>query len=190
MCCLCYLLLGEGPQCDGTEQSGLYAFLACQLDGFLCDACCAAERHDHDVGIVELDGLVAHFAFLYCAVFLLKMQVALFHGLRHKLQRGYDVGLAVACAACRCPRTFANDLFLCAAGFLLRQHHLLHHLSDDTVAKNHCGVAVTERQGEGKVHEIGHLLNRVGGKDNDVVVAIAATACGLQIVALRGLDGS
>ena len=92
--------------------------------------------------------------------------------------------------AIRGPGTFGGDFLFGAAALVGRQHHFLHHLSDDAVGENHRRVAVFEGQFEGQVHKVGHLLHRVGCEDDEVVVAVAAAARGLVVVALRGLNGA
>ena len=68
--------------------------------------------------------------------------------------------------------------------------HLLHHLAYDAVGEDHGRVAVLERQFEGEVHEVRHLLHRRGCEGDEAVVAVAAALDGLEIIRLAGLDGS
>ena len=185
------LLLGERPQRDGAEQAYLQAFFLGKLHGFLGDAGGTAEGHDHVVVVlVEVGGLEAHLVVANLLVLLLQMQVALLHHLRGELERRDDIGLAVLRAAGGSPGALLQDFFLGATGLERRQHHLLHHLSYDTVGKNHGGVAIFECELEGQVDEVGHLLHAVRGERDDVVVAITTAARSLEIVALRGLDGT
>ena len=88
------------------------------------------------------------------------------------------------------PGTLGRNLLLSTPGLGRRQHDALHHLPDDAVGENHGGVAVTESQLESQVDEVGHLLYGGGRQDNDVVVAVAATARRLVVVALTGLYGA
>ena len=187
---LCQGLAGEWPQRDGTEEAGPDALLASELDALLGNARRAAESHDQAVGVVALLGLIAHLLSLYLAVLLLQVQVALLHDLRLQLKRGDDVRLAAARASRRGPRTFLEDFLLRAPRLERRQHHFLHHLADDAVAENHRRIAVAEGQREGQVDKVGHLLHRGRRQHDDVVVAVAAAARGLEIVALTGLDSS
>ena len=190
MCHFPYLILRERPQRDGTEQSDLDALLACYLDGFLRQSCCGAKGYDDVVGVVALQRLISYFVFFYLTVFLLQVDVVLFHCLGLQFERGVDVGLAVFGASDGCPRTLASDLFLGATWLVWWQHHLFHHLSDDAVAEYHCWVAVFEGEVEGEIDKVCHLLYGVGCQHDDVIVAIAAAFGGLDIVALRWLNGA
>ena len=184
------LLLGERPEGDGTEQAYPDALLTGTLNALLGDARRTAERHDHILRVVHQRGLVAHLRLPYLPVFLLQGDIALLHHLGLQLQRREDVGLARLGPAHRCPGTLPGNLLLRAAGLHGWQHHLLHHLSDDTVAEDHRRIAVLESQLEGEVHEVCHLLHRGGRQHDDIVVAVATAAGGLEIVTLRGLDGA
>ena len=71
-----------------------------------------------------------------------------------------------------------------------RLSYWLHHLTDDTIAQNHGGVAILEGQLKGEIYEISHLLNTRRSQHDDLIVAITTTACSLELVTLRGLDRS
>ena len=91
--CLCNLLFGERPQCDRTEQTDLDALCTCKLDSLFCNTRCRTERNDHVFCVVHELGLVANLVLANLAVFLLKLQVALLHNLRLKLERCDNNGL-------------------------------------------------------------------------------------------------
>jgi len=86
------------------------------------------------------------------------------------------------------PGTLLGDLLVGAAGALLGQHHLLHHLAHDAVGKNHYRIGVLESQIETESYEIDHLLHRTGSQDDHAVVTVAASLAALEIIGLRGLD--
>ena len=73
------------------------------------------------------------------------------------------------------PRVALLHLLVREAGLLVGENDLLHHLTDDTIGENHGRAAILERQLEGKVYEVCHLLDRVRGKHDDIVVAVATT---------------
>ena len=66
----------------------------------------------------------------------------------------------------------------------------LHHLTDDTVGKQHDGGAVLVGKIERVVHKIDGLLYGGGSQDYHVIVAVTAALGGLEIIALRGLNGA
>ena len=89
-----------------------------------------------------------------------------------------------------CPRTFFGNFFFRTTRFHGRQHDFFHHLTDDTIGKNHGRVAIFESKFKSQVHEVCHLLHRSGSKHNDFIVSISTAARRLIVVTLRGLNGS
>ena len=59
-----------------------------------------------------------------------------------------------------------------------------HHLANDAVGENHGRCAVFESEVETESYEIGHFLNGGGSEDDEVVVAVTASASGLPVVGL------
>ena len=125
-----------------------------------------------------------HFLVAYFLILLLQVDVTLLHLLGAQFKRCDDIRLTVLRAAECSPRTFLLYLFLGTTWLIRRQHHLLHHLSDDAVRENHRRIAVFKCQIKGETNKVGHFLNAVGSKGYDIIVAIAATACSLEIVCL------
>src|SRR5574344_285197 len=123
-------------------------------------------------------------------VFLLQLDITLFHHLRFQFQLGQNIRLTVFRTTDCCPWTFLAYLFFGATWFERRQHHLFHHLTDNTVAENHSGIAIFEGQGKGEIDKVGHLLYGSRGEDNRIIVAVTTTTGSLEIVALRRLNSS
>ncbi len=131
---------------------------------------------------------VAHFVFGDAAVCFLKAEVVYFHFSRVELERGYDVAVGAGAFPGGGPRALGADFVVGASRPLGREHHFFHHLPDDSVGENHRRSAVFEGEVEAEGHEVGHFLNGGRGEDDKVVIAVASAFCGLEIVALGGLD--
>ena len=188
---LCDFLFGEGPERDGAEESRIASFLSGKFDGFLGNARCRAEGHDGVVGILHVARFVAHLLLGDFLVLRLEVKVAHLHDVRLEFERGNHLRPAfVYAVAVGGPGAFLCDFLFRAAGLEGREHHLFHHLADDTVREHHHRCAPAEGKRKGEVHEVGHFLHRCRGQHNHVVVAVAAAAGGLVVVALGRLDGT
>ena len=184
------LLFRERPEGDWTEQSYLDALLTCTLDTLLGNTCCTTEGYDYIVGIIHLLGFITNLGFTNLSVFLLKSNIALLHHLRLEFQRGHDVDRTILRTADSSPMTLPGNLLLCTTRLDRRQNHLLHHLTNDTIAQNHRGIAILESKRKGEIYEISHLLNRSRSQHNHIIVAVTTTAGSLEIITLGWLDGT
>ena len=70
--------------------------------------------------------------------------------------------------------TLPTHLLFRAAWTLLGKHHLLHHLPDDAVGKNHGRSAIFKRQVESKANEVHHLLHSRRSQHDEMIVAVSA----------------
>ena len=189
--CVCSNSFGwEGPKGDRTQDADLDAFFAGQFHCFLSDTGHGAEGYDEIVGVFAVDFFETDFVLLYLAVFCLEADIVLLHFFGLQFERGDDVGLASFRLAGSGPRALGDDFCVGAARLGGREHHFLHHLSDDAVGQDDGRIAVFEGQFEGKANEVGHFLYRGRSQGDEAVVTVSATFYGLEIVGLAGLDGS
>ena len=184
------LLFRERPEGDRTEQSYLDALLTRTLDALLGNTCRTTEGYDNIVGIIHLLGFITNLGFTDFSVFLLKSNIALLHHLRLEFQRGHDVDWTTLRTADGSPRTFLRNLLLGTSRLDRRQNHLLHHLTNDTIAQNHRRIAILKGKRKGEINEISHLLNRSRSQHNHIIVAVTTTAGSLEIITLGWLDGT
>ena len=71
-----------------------------------------------------------------------------------------------------------------------RELDFLHHLAYDAVGHDHGRGAVFEGKVEAEPYEVGHLLDGGRSQNDKMIVAVAASLGGLEIVTLAGLDGA
>ena len=180
----------ERPERDRTEKSHLDTLFTSTLDTLLRNTGSTAESHDHIVGILTALHLVAHLRLTDFPVFLLHHQITLLHHFRFQFQGSHDIRLSVLLTTDGSPRTFLCNLLFRAARFHRRKHHLLHHLTDDTITQYHRRITVFESQGESQVHEVSHLLHRSRSQYNHIIVTITTTTSSLEIITLRRLDST
>ena len=74
--------------------------------------------------------------------------------------------------------------------WLGRELDFLHHLAYDAVGHDHGRGAVFEGKVEAEPYEVGHLLDGGRSQNDKMIVAVAASLGGLEIVTLAGLDGA
>ena len=184
------LLFRERPESDRTEQSHLDALLTRTLDALLGDTCRTTEGYDNIVGIIHLLGFITNLGFTDFSVFLLKSNIALLQYLRLEFQRGHDIDRTVLRTADSSPRTLPGNLLLRTTRLDRRQNHLLHHLTNDTIAQNHRRIAIFNGKRKGEINELCHLLNRSRSQHNHIIVAVTTTAGSLEIITLGWLDGT
>ena len=183
-------LLRERPEGDRTEETHLDALLSGILDALLGDTCRTTEGYDYIVGILHLLHLISYFGITNLLILRLEGEIALLHYLWLEFERGHDVDWATLRTSDGSPRTLSGNLLLGTTRFHRWQNHLLHHLSNHTIAQNHRRIAILEGEVEGKIHKICHLLNRSRSQHDDIVVAVTTTTGSLEIVTLRWLDGT
>ena len=86
------------------------------------------------------------------------------------------------------PRAFLGDFFLCATGFIRRENHLFHHLTDHAVGENVGGSTVFFAHGEGFVAAVAHFLGGIGREDKTAVCTVSSALDNLEVVALFRAD--
>ena len=183
LCSLGNSLVREWPQGDRADDAYFCSVFVGHFHCFLAYTCHSAECYNQIVAVLSVDGFVAFLVFLDFAVCALEAFVVHFHFFAVKFKRCNYVVFAVAFAG-NSPRTLLFHFLVGAAWTLRWQHHFFHHLSHYAVGENYCRGAVFECQIPTERYEITHFLHRRWRQCDEVVVAVAAAFCGLEIVGL------
>ncbi|CAK7021346.1 MAG: hypothetical protein DELT_03308 [Desulfovibrio sp.] len=69
---------------------------------------------------------------------------------------------------------------------MLFKLHRLHHLADHTVSKDHNRNAVLVGNVKAFRHKVGRFLDARGRQHHQMVIAVSAALCRLEIISLRG----
>lgn len=181
---------GEGPKCDRTDNTDLYTLFGSEFASFVAYTGHGAECHHEIVCIFDSDFLPAAFVAFDGAVTLLEHIVDDFHLGRLEFERGYDIALTAVLATIGSPWALLADFLVGAARALLGKLDFLHHLAHDAVCENHNGIGILESEVEAETYEVNHFLDRRGSEHDKMVVTVATTLCGLEIVGLRRLYGA
>ena len=176
----------EGPQGDGTDQTGLDAFFAQLAHGAAGNTGRGAVGDDHEIRVFGHFFLPAAFGLFHHSVLGVQLVHMLFqHG-------GIDVqGVddRPVPAAVRRPAGRRPGLLRQVGPLLAFRHlHGLHHLADQAIAHDQHGIAVLVRQVKCFLCQFHCFLNGRGSQHQHPIVAVSAAAGRLIVVALGRLD--